>query len=197
MVKSQQVKTSICAGFTVLMMGLAGILPAHAQTQSTSPAPMPALSPPQTAYDGPLYKRQLYVVTNMERALTLWRDVIGWTPGEVTTSGPQSYSREVFNIPAKARLRFTTLSAGTDQIRTLALAEVTGVRLPSKRGVRVTAAVINTRGKLDFIITRAREMGLTVFSKRPLVTTDQGTGTEQGFMDWDGNVIVLYEFPVK
>jgi hypothetical protein len=146
-------------------------------------------------YDGAYYKRQLYVVTDMERALTLWRDVMGLQPGEITTSGPNSYSREVFNIPARAAMRFCTLSAGPNQVRTLALLEVRGVRLPRKTGIRTTGAVINANGRLDAIITAARAKGLTVMEPRVLESAAQGRGIEQGFLDWDGNVIVLYQFP--
>jgi hypothetical protein len=146
-------------------------------------------------YDGAYYKRQLYVVTDMERALTLWRDVMGLQPGEITTSGPNSYSREVFNIPPRAAMRFCTLSAGPNQVRTLALLEVRGVRLPRKTGIRTTGAVINANGRLDAIIASARTMGLTVMVPRVLESAAQGRGIEQGFLDWDGNVIVLYQFP--
>jgi hypothetical protein len=152
-------------------------------------------SPSSVEYDGAFYKRQLYVVTNMERALTLWRDVLGLQPGEITTSGPNSYSREVFNIPARATMRFCTLSAGPNQVRTLALLEVKGVRLPAKNGIRTTGAVINANGRLDAIIASARTMGLTIFGPRVLTSQGQGEGIEQGFLDWDGNVIVLYQFP--
>lgn len=146
-------------------------------------------------YDGAYYKRQLYVVTDMERALTLWRDVMGLQPGNITTSGPNSYSREVFNIPARATMRFCTLNAGPTQVRTLALLEVKGVRLPRKTGIRTTGAVINANGRLDAIIASARSMGLTIMGPRVLESATQGNGTEQGFLDWDGNVIVLYQFP--
>lgn len=151
---------------------------------------------PAAPYDGAYYKRQLYVVTDMERALTLWRDVMGLIPGEITTSGPNSYSREVFNIPARAAMRFCTLSAGPTQVRTLALLEVKGVRLPRKTGIRTTGAVINANGRLEAIIASARSMGLTVMGPRVLTSATQGDGIEQGFLDWDGNVIVLYQFPV-
>jgi catechol 2,3-dioxygenase-like lactoylglutathione lyase family enzyme len=154
-----------------------------------------APAPPSNEYDGAFYKRQLYVVTDMERALTLWRDVMGLQPGEITTSGPNSYSREVFNIPQRAAMRFCTLSAGPNQVRTLALLEVRGVRLPRKTGIRTTGAVINANGRLDAIVAAARAKGLTVFSSRVLESPTQGTGVEQGFLDWDGNVIVLYQFP--
>jgi hypothetical protein len=146
-------------------------------------------------YDGAFYKRQLYVVTDMERALTLWRDVLGLQPGEITISGPNSYSREVFNIPARAAMRFCTLSAGPNQVRTLALLEVRGVRLPPKTGIRTTGAVINANGRLETIIAAVRAKGLTVFGPRVLESATQGNGIEQGFLDWDGNVIVLYQYP--
>ncbi len=162
----------------------------------------PVLTIAQTApsastadYDGAYYKRQLYVVTDMERALTLWRDVMGLQPGDITTSGPNSYSREVFNIPARAAMRFCTLSAGPNQTRTVALLEIRGVRLPRKTGIRTTGAVINANGRLDAIIASARTMGLTIMGPRVLESATQGNGIEQGFLDWDGNVIVLYQFP--
>jgi hypothetical protein len=175
---------------------LAALLLAPAGVLAQTPTP-PSNGATAAAYEGSFYKRQLYVVTDMERALTLWRDVIGFQPGEITTSGPNSYSREVFNVPQRARMRFCTLSAGPTQVRTLALLEVTGVRLPRKQGIRTTGAVIDARGRLDEIVARARAMGLTVFSRRDLPSATQGMGVEQGFLDWDGNVIVLYQFPTQ
>lgn len=174
---------SMAAAMALLALALAGPgRAAEAQAEAT--------------YEGSYYKRQLYVVSDMERALTLWRDAIGFQPGEVTTSGPNSYSREVFNVPQEVQMRFCTLSAGPTQVRTLALLEVKGTTLPPKTGIRTTAAVIDARGRLDEIIAKAKNMGLTVFSRRDLPSQTQGMGAEQGFLDWDGNVIVLYQFPI-
>ncbi|NJR20291.1 MAG: hypothetical protein HC777_01600 [Hyphomonadaceae bacterium] len=179
----------------IILSLLALTTPFGAGAQTPPPDTIPATTDTEAPYDGVFYKRQLYVVTNMERALTLWRDVMGMQPGDITISGPNSYSREVFNIPARANMRFTTLSAGPNQVRTLALLEVTGVRLPRKTGIRTTGAVINANGRLDQIIAAVRAKGLTVFGPRVLNSQGQGQGIEQGFLDWDGNVIVLYQFP--
>ncbi|WP_395778614.1 VOC family protein [Aquidulcibacter sp.] len=176
--------------FAALWVVLSAIIAVPALAQH-APPPQAVEAP----YAGSYYKRQLYVVTDMERALTLWRDVIGFQPGAITTSGPNSYSREVFNIPTEAQMRFCTLSAGPTQVRTLALLEVKGVPLAPKSGIRTTGAVINANGRLAEIISRAKAMGLTVFGARVLASVGQGDGTEQGFLDWDGNVIVLYEYP--
>lgn len=177
---------------TYLMACTILVLPHVANAQTQTPAPAGSQT---VEYVGVYYKRQLYVVTDMERALTLWRDVLGLQPGDITISGPNSYSREVFNIPARAAMRFCTLSAGPNQVRTLALLEVRGVRLPTKTGIRTTGAVINANGRLETIIASARRMGLTVFGPRVLESATQGNGIEQGFLDWDGNVIVLYQYP--
>ena len=96
---------------------------------------------------------------------------------------------------AESWMESSTLSAGPNQARTLALLEVKGVRLPRKTGIRTTGAVINANGRLDAIIASARTMGLTVMGPRVLESATQGNGIEQGFLDWDGNVIVLYQFP--
>lgn len=177
-------------GLVSVLIGLLTMSAAPALAQHAGP-----IQASDAAYNGSYYKRQLYVVTDMERALTLWRDVLGLQPGAITTSGPNSYSREVFNIPAEAQMRFCTLSAGPMQVRTLALLEVKGVTLPPKTGIRTTGAVINANGRLAEIIAKAQAMGLTVFGPRVLASVGQGDGTEQGFLDWDGNVIVLYEYP--
>jgi hypothetical protein len=185
-------RSLIATPLAASLAGLAGAgLASAAQAQ-----PGPAAAAPPPAYEGSFFKRQLIAVSNMERALGLWRDVIGFQAGAITTSGPQSYSREVFNIPARASLRFCTLSAGPQQVRTLALLEITGVRLPRQRGIRTAGAVVDARGRLEAIIGWATAQGLTVFGPRPLTNPDQGTGTEQGFLDWDGNVVVLYQFPI-
>jgi hypothetical protein len=132
----------------------------------------------------------------MERALRLWTGPLGITATGITNSQPTSYSYDVFNIPRAARLRFATLSAGPFQERTFALLEVTGVPVPRQTGIRPTGAVINANGKLDAIIAWARAERLEIIPARELRSATQGVGTEQAFLDWDGNVIVLYQFPI-
>jgi hypothetical protein len=191
-------RTLIATPLAASLAGLAGAGLASGVQAQTGSAAGPQNGPQSglATYEGSFFKRQLIAVSNMERALGLWRDVIGFQAGAITTSGPQSYSREVFNIPARASLRFCTMSAGPQQVRTLALLEVTGVRLPRQRGIRTAGAVVDARGRLEAIISWATAQGLTVFGPRPLTNPDQGTGTEQGFLDWDGNVVVLYQFPI-
>ena len=149
------------------------------------------------AYDGSFFKRQALVVSDMERALRLYRDVLGFELHSLTQSSETSYSYEVFNIPREASIRFATLDAGETQIRTLALIEVTGVALEPQTGVRRAAAVINVNGRYDDVLAAIDEMGLDRAEPRALGDPDseRGQGIELGFTDWDGNLVVIYEFP--
>lgn len=167
-----------------------------ALTACATAQPQAPTAPAPPAYDGTNFKRQLYVVSDMERALRLWTGPLGMTTTGITNSQPTSYSYDVFNIPREARLRFATLSAGPFQERTFALLEVTGVPVPRQTGIRPTGAVINANGKLDAIIAWATAEGLPVIPARELRSATHGVGTEQAFLDWDGNVIVLYQFPI-
>lgn len=149
------------------------------------------------AYDGSYFKRQAIVVSDMERALSLYRDVLGFELHSLTQSSADSYSYEVFNIPREATIRFATLDAGAVQIRTLALLEVTGITLEPAAGIRRAAAVINANGRYEAIYAAITEMGLERMEPRPLgdPNSPRGQGVELGFVDWDGNLIVIYEFP--
>ncbi|MGJ3231682.1 MAG: VOC family protein [Oceanicaulis sp.] len=175
----------------ILAAALAGAMlagaPAAAQTPDAEAEP----------YAGSYYKRQAIVVSDMERALTLYRDVLGFTLHSLTQSGSYSYSYEVFNIPREASIRFATLDAGETQIRTLALLEPGGIELAPQTGVRRAAAVINANGRYEEIYAAIQDMGLETMAPRPLgdPSDARGEGVELGFLDWDGNLIVLYQFP--
>ena len=177
------------AMFTALIAALVMMPMALAQT--------PASEAAQPAYDGGYFKRQAIVVSDMERALTLYRDTLGFTLHSLTQSSETSYSYEVFNIPREASIRFATLDAGDVQIRTLALIEVTGVDLAPHTGIRRAAAVINASGRYEQIVASLGEMGLEHMQPRPLgdPNSPRGQGIELGFLDWDGNLVVIYEFP--
>lgn len=149
------------------------------------------------AYTGSFVKRQAIIVSDMERALTLYRDILGFSVHSMTQSSSTSYSYEVFNIPREASIRFATLDAGETQIRTLALIEVTGVELEPQTGIRRAAAVINVNGRYEDVLAAIDEIGLDRVEPRPLgdPNSDRGQGIELGFTDWDGNLIVIYQFP--
>lgn len=165
---------------------LAGCISITARTTVQAEPPAP--------YSGPLMKRSALVVADMDRAVGLYRDVLGFQLNGVTQSAPTSYSYPVFNVPTDKPIRFATFNSGPSQIRSLALLESPGVRHDAS-GPRESALVINANGRLRAIMAEVAKRGLPIIPERPLPGPDGVAGVEIAFTDYDGHLIVLYEFP--
>lgn len=150
------------------------------------------------AYAGSYYKRQAIVVTDINRALQLYRDILGFKPdGGINVSSSDSYVYASLDIPRHARVRTTALNGGTVQIRTLLLVEVKGPAIRRNSGLQRSLSVINANGRFQEIIAAATALGLQLKAPSVLVSVNpaDGSGVEQAFKDFDGNPILLYEFP--
>nr|MDJ0709660.1 VOC family protein [Woeseiaceae bacterium] len=146
-------------------------------------------------YDGVYIKRPAIVVSDLERALHLWRDVLGMTVDGINKEKPDSLAYDLFDVPKTATLRFATLNAGARQERTYGMLEISGMDVPRLSGIRRAGVVVNANGRWSEIRAAVQDMGLTLLREKVLVTKDQGTGIETGFVDWDGNLIVVYQLP--
>ncbi len=145
----------------------------------------------EEAYDGAYFKRVTLVVADMDRALTIYRDILGFDLDGISESSSDSYSYPVFRIPPEAKIRFATLSAGKEQIRTLALTEVTGIELPKPEIPFRSTAVIRTRDiERDF--RRIEALGLETTEPK-FVDGREFDFWERAFVDFDGHLIVLYQ----
>jgi catechol 2,3-dioxygenase-like lactoylglutathione lyase family enzyme len=140
----------------------------------------------------PMLKRVNLCVADMERALKVYRDVLGFTVHELKDSKSDSYSYPVFQFPRHAKIRFATLDSPTQQ-RTLALTEVKGVELPRPPLPHMSATVVNCPD-FDDVLARAKALGLAIVAEQPLPGPD-GTpkGRESAFVDFDGHLVVIYK----
>ena len=136
------------------------------------------------------FQRGNFVVSNLERALTFYRDVLGFEVAYQKGHNPESYSIPVFNIPDGAELGFCTLST-RDQVRVMALTEIKGVDLPPVPAPRRSAIVLDVSDP-DAIMDGARALGLTVYPEERLETNDGRVGREIGIVDFDDNLVVIY-----
>ncbi len=136
------------------------------------------------------FQRGNFVVSDLERALTFYRDVLGFEVAYQKGHNPESYSIPVFNIPAGAKLGFCTLST-RDQVRVMALTEIKGVPLLPVPPPRRSAIVLDVT-EPDTIIVGAQALGLTVYPEERLTTNDGRTGREIGIVDFDDNLVVIY-----
>jgi catechol 2,3-dioxygenase-like lactoylglutathione lyase family enzyme len=137
------------------------------------------------------FRRANLVVTDLDRALQVYRDVLGFMVDGISESSRQSYSYPVFRLPQQAKLRFATLSTSR-QLRTLALTEVKGVAIERPPVPHLAALVIRV-DDIEAVILAVRELGLdTLHATR--AETPEGDGfMEQAFVDFDGHLVVLYQ----
>ena len=136
-------------------------------------------------------KRPCLLVADLERSLTLYRDCLGFRLDYVGNADPESYLYPVFQLPAKAQLRFAALSTEQEP-RALALTEVKGVTLPAPPSPYRGATVIRVP-TLASVLPQLRALGLSPITASSFSTPPRLTFTEQAVCDFDGHLIVLYE----
>lgn len=136
------------------------------------------------------FQRANFIVSDLDRALALYRDVLGLQVEFIKDSESDSYSYPVFKIDPVATLRFAVLSTST-QPRVMALTEVRGVPLPRVPDPRRSAIVLNI-DDIDGAVERATKQGFKVYEEELLETQDGRTGREVGMVDDDDNLVVIY-----
>lgn len=134
------------------------------------------------------FQRANFLVSDLDQALTFYRDALGFEVAFVKDSPADSYSYDVFEIPRERAMRFAVLSTAT-QPRVMALTEIGELDAPMLP--RRSAIVLETP-EIDRVAERARDAGLMVYEEDQLVTQDGREGREVGVLDPDGNLVVLY-----
>ncbi len=152
----------------------------------------PPLAFAQSAEDSVTIRRASMVVSDLDRALTLWRDVLGMSVHSINPVNKDSLSYDLFNVPQEATMRFANLNS-RDRIRAYGLLEVKGIELPPASGIRRIGPLINTHGRWAEIKPQLTEMGITLIREKQLTTAEGALGVETGFVDWDGNLVIVYE----
>lgn len=136
------------------------------------------------------FQRANFVVADIARALTFYRDVLGFAVETTKGHNPQSYSFRVFEIPADTKIGFCVLSL-PDQPRILALTEIRSPAIGSNPRPRRSAIVLDVTD-FDAVVERARELGLQVYPESRLTSSAGRLGREAGIVDFDDNLIVIY-----
>lgn len=136
-------------------------------------------------------KRPCLVVSDLEQALGLYRNILGFRLDYVGEASPESYLYQVFQLPSQAALTFAALSTEREP-RALALTEVKGVDLPSV-AAPYRAAIVVQVAHIAILLPQLRALNLEVLKPSHFTTDDRLAFTEQGFYDRDQHLIVLYE----
>lgn len=138
------------------------------------------------------FQRGNFVVRDIEKSLSFYRDVLGFELAFVKDSPDDSYSYPVFEIDKAHKLRFAVLST-EEQVRVMALTEVPA-ELDDQPMPRRSAIVLEV-GDVDAVVEGARAAGLHVYDEEELHTHDGRVGREVGIVDFDNNLVVIYKIP--
>ncbi|MEM8808337.1 MAG: VOC family protein [Cyanobacteria bacterium P01_G01_bin.38] len=149
-------------------------------------------SPPKA---GLHLKRPCLLIADLDQSLQLYRDILGFRLDYVGEASPESYLYKVFQLPAQAQMRFAALSTDHEE-RALALTEVKGISLEAPSPPYRSGTVIQVEAVAP-LIDKIRALGLTIMPPTHFTAPPDLAFTEQGFLDFDGHLEVLYDVTVE
>ncbi len=141
------------------------------------------------------FQRTNYLVSNANRALLLYRDILGMTLDFKKQSEDDSYSYEVFDIDKSTPIEFAILSY-KNQPRVMALT-ILGEGNLEKNSLPRRAAICIEVDDVEEVLNKCREYGFHCFKEEHLVTHDGREGREVGILDDDGNLTLIYKIEKK
>ena len=139
----------------------------------------------------PYLQRATLVVEDLDRALEVYRDLLGFSLEFVGGTEADEFAYEVLRIPERIAIRFAALSSASQQ-RTLALVEAPGLGV-EREGTR-RAAVIVQVASVPGTLAGARRLGLETCRSHTTLEPAKGPPrTESAFYDPDGHAVVIYQ----
>ncbi len=138
----------------------------------------------------PVYRQSL-LVSDLERSLTLYRDILGLALGRVSQTGPESYSYVFFDLEPGAMRRFAYLD-GEGRREILGLGEVPALARTDYTPPR-RVAWVQTVTDVESVIEQVQALGLELIPPREFMSREAGRpGLEAGVIDFDGHLILFY-----
>jgi catechol 2,3-dioxygenase-like lactoylglutathione lyase family enzyme len=136
-------------------------------------------------------KRPCLLVADLENSLAIYQDILGFRLDYVGKASADSYLYTAFKIPKHGKLTFAALSTDHEP-RAIALTEVKDVDLPPSLPPHRIATVIQV-SDLATVIQQIQSLHLELLPPNSFTAPPNLVFTEQGFHDFDGHLIILYE----
>ena len=172
--------------FQLIWVGLASVVLFGCATQGEA-----SLNAKPAPIEYPHVKRPNLLISDIDRSLTIYRDILGLTASEPSFSGAGSYSYPVFNIPKGTPMRSITLHEPGER-RVLAFTELKGFDLPAPNKAPHMSAVVIGIDDLPAAFEKIKAMGLEVTESK-IAEGVEFNFIEQAFVDFDGHLIVCYQ----
>jgi catechol 2,3-dioxygenase-like lactoylglutathione lyase family enzyme len=82
----------------------------------------------------PFTHRSNFIVTDLDRALRIYRDILGFQVNVVLPVQEEEFMRSIFGLPDEAEMRIAFLSGAKGEFGHIGITEVTGVNLDRSAG---------------------------------------------------------------
>lgn len=147
---------------------------------------------PKPLYDLQIHRAHL-LVSDIERALTIYRDIIGLKVNFLVDSLDVTY--DMFDLDRSAKCRTSFLSEGKGVFGSIAMTEARGVALPARPKPHSSCVIVEVKeGRLAEIMAKITALGLDC---SPPMDLDNPPRTDWSFTDYDSHRIVVFEIHPK
>jgi catechol 2,3-dioxygenase-like lactoylglutathione lyase family enzyme len=137
-------------------------------------------------------KRVPIVVSDMDKSLKLYRDILGLSVESDNMMKPNEHDERVFNVPPGGLNRSVKFNLGPDQIRAVGLFEVKGYKGKDPTGVFDHGVVFRV-DRIGDIHAKLKAGEHRIIDFVDLVTAAGDKGRELAFLDPDGHLVLVYQ----
>jgi catechol 2,3-dioxygenase-like lactoylglutathione lyase family enzyme len=169
--------------FAASIAWFAAAMPTHVQAGGHDGA-----SAPSSATTDPYLHRPNLVVSDIDRALRVYRDILGFRVNMIMPVRAADFMRSVFEFPPEAEMRIAFLSNEKGSFGHIGLTEVKGIELPASQKPYSTVLIIEHQRDVDALYQQIREEGCDV---SPIFDLTGPTRREFIFTDHDGHRVLM------
>jgi catechol 2,3-dioxygenase-like lactoylglutathione lyase family enzyme len=149
----------------------------------------PALAQTPAAVD-PYIHRSNFVVSDLDRAFRLYRDILGLKVDVMMPVKPESFMYDVFGIDRAARLRIAFLSSPDNRFGAIGMTEVKGVSLPAQAASYPSVLIVEIKKRFESVYEKAKAEKLDVGKVYELQNPSR---REFPVTDFDGHRIIVMQ----
>ena len=138
----------------------------------------------------PYIHRSNFVVADLDRALRLYRDILGLKVDVMMPVKEDSFMFDVFNVDRAATMRIAFLSSPDKRFGAIGLTEVKGVKLPPVLASYPSVLIVEIKGRFESVYEKTKAEKLDVGKIYELTNPSR---REFPFTDFDGNRIIIMQ----
>ena len=138
----------------------------------------------------PYIHRSNFVVTDLDRTFTLYRDILGLKVDVMMPVKSDSFMYDVFGVDRAAKLRIAFLSSPDSRFGAIGMTEVKGVDLPARPAWYPSVLIVEIKGRFESVYEKAKAAKLDVSKVYELTNPSR---REFLITDFDGHRIIVMQ----